>query len=308
MDTVHVSETAPATAAAKPRRRRVLVIHNPTAGPRAGGRLRRVLQHLWSLGAEVTVERTEGPGHARRLAARADADDVDVVVVAGGDGTINEVVNGLSSSAPPMAVVPLGTANLAAIELGLPKSSRAIAKMIVGGPARLMHVPSANGRRFVIMAGIGFDAHVVAHVNSSLKRRLGRYAYVLKTLTGLVGFRFRRYRVVVDGTTYEAGSAVIANGRYYGGPYTCTPDARIDEPGLQVCLFLRSGPISAIRYSLALLTGTLQKRRDVVIVPATTVSVEDGVGEPVQCDGDIASALPLEVCAGGPTLRIVAGA
>lgn len=273
----------------------MLIISNPAAGPRRSLRLRRVAAHLAGLGARIRMRQTAARGDAEAYAAEVCADEADVVAVAGGDGTINEVLNGLRAPAPPVAIIPLGTANVLAIEIGLSLRPREIARAIVQAPARPICLGRANGRRFVMMLGIGFDAEVVRRVGPRLKLIAGRGAYVGQSLLAAFSFPRRRYAVSIDGVGYEAASLVVANGRAYAGRFTCAPEARLDRPGLQVCLFHDAGSPAALGYMAALASGRLHRLASVEIVQATQVRVSGALGEPVQADGDIALALPLEI-------------
>jgi YegS/Rv2252/BmrU family lipid kinase len=286
-------------------RRRVLIIHNPKAGRFAARRLRRVLRRLSDFEATVVVRETTGRGDAETFAVEASADDFDVIVVAGGDGTINEVVNGLDGKDIPLAVIPLGTANVLAEEIGLPAHSPTIARTILEGRPKAIHVGSLNGRRFVMMVGVGFDAHVVAGVKPMVKRVLGKGAYVIESIVAMLGFAYPAYRVSIDGRSYSAASVVIANGRYYGGRYVCAPRASLDDGRLEVCLFLRTGPWNVLRYGVCLLTGTLDRLPDVEVVSGMRITIEGGPREPVQCDGDASAELPVVASAGDGTLQLV---
>jgi len=286
-------------------RRRALIIYNPVAGYSPGRRLSRVCQSLSWLGVEQTVRETAYRGDAEAFAATASSRDFDVVAAAGGDGTINEVVNGLAGSPLPLSIIPLGTANVLAAEIELPRKASAIARTIAAGETRRVHLGVANGRRFLMMAGLGFDAHVVSHVNQNIKQAVGKLAYVLQTGVSAFTFPSPAYRVVIDGVGHEAASVVIANGRRYGGPYSCAPDARIEAPEFHVCLFKSSGPLSIARYSTALMMSRLHQLSDIEIVRGGHVVVEGPEGEPVQCDGDIATTLPLTASIGADTLNLV---
>ncbi len=290
--------------------RRVLIIHNPLAGQRHGERFRRVLAELFALGCTLTVRRTRRRGDAEALARAASFEAFDVVAVAGGDGTINEVINGLADFRLSLAIIPLGTANVLAHEIGLSGRPEAVARTIAGAEAVPVKIGLANGRRFAQMAGVGFDARVVAGVDPGIKRLLGRLAlgklaYVIETLVQLVKSPFPRYRLLLDGRAVEAASAVVANGRYYGGRFSCAPEARIDGDVFQVCLFSRGGRWDALRYAWGLLSGRLRHFRDVAVVAAREITVEGPVGEPVQADGDVLGALPLSVTALPVRLRLL---
>lgn len=275
--------------------RRVLVIHNPTAGWRRRRRFTRILDALISEGVEVDVRPTTKRGDAEAFARAARADSIDVIAVAGGDGTINEVVNGLEDSRLPLAIIPLGTANVLAHEIGLGGSAVEIARTIAHGTPRKISVGVVNGRRFVMMAGFGFDAYVVSQVKPRVKKFIGKAAYVLSTLKALMSFRFPKYRVTVDGQTFDVASAVIANGHYYGGTFVCAREARLEDPTLYAVLFMNPGPWHTARYALWMMLGRLDKLDDVRIVPATDISVERVDAGPVQGDGDILAHLPARI-------------
>ena len=215
--------------------RNILILFNPVAGGRRGRRLRAVLDLLQKCDARVELRTTGAPGDARRFAGEAD-DDVDTIVAAGGDGTINEVVNGMAArgtGGPDLALLPLGTANVLAAEIGFRDlSARRIANTIAEGASRDLYLGRADSRYFALMCGVGFDAHVVARVTPHLKRRLGKLAYVLASLVELWRYRPRRYAVTLDGRRHDAASAIVANAHFYGGRYVVAPRARIDEAEL----------------------------------------------------------------------------
>ncbi|HKY94843.1 MAG TPA: diacylglycerol kinase family protein, partial [Kiloniellales bacterium] len=163
--------------------RRLLVVFNPTAGARRRRRLDRFLRAVAAAGAEVTLCETTAAGDAHAFALAAREDDYDALVVAGGDGTINEAINGLLQRLPgapalPLGVLPLGTANVLACELGLPLTPERAAAVILAGQRRLVSLGEANGRAFALMVGVGFDAAVVAGISPRLKRLLRQGAYV----------------------------------------------------------------------------------------------------------------------------------
>jgi diacylglycerol kinase (ATP) len=282
-------------------RRRAFVVFNPAAGRRRRSRLAATLQHLVAAGCTVELRTTAARGDAERLireaAARENAKAVDLFVVAGGDGTINEAVNGLLSTigaAPPLAIMPLGTINAVAREIGLPTAPAEIAEVIANGVVRIIHVGRANGRCFTVMVCAGFDAHVMAGVSVALKRWLGTGAYALEALRQLFRFKFRRYRVTIDGRTYDAASAIVAKGHFYG-LYVCAPEARLDAPEFQVCLLDRGGRWSTIRYGLALVCGRLPRLSECRIVCGRSIVIEGPVGDPVQGDGEIIARLPVRI-------------
>ena len=235
------------------------------------------------------------PGDAERFAGEARLEECDRLVVAGGDGTINEALNGIADPAMPLAIVPLGTANVLAHEIGLGLGARAAARAIVDGTPQRIALGRVDGRRFVMMAGIGFDAEVVARVDRRLKRVVGRLAYAIEVARNIVGDSPTAFELTIDGAAHRAYSAIIANGRHYGGPFVVAPEARLADPILQVVLFKGGRRRDIVRYIAALMAGRLSRLDDVTMVMARRVEVRDPAGAPVQGDGDTLAHLPVAI-------------
>ncbi len=273
-------------------RRHLMVIFNPTAGRRRSRALAEAMRLLESR-VELTHRRTGAPGDAEAF-ARATPQGV-IALVAGGDGTANEVANGLlAAGGGEMAILPLGTANVLAAELGIVSIAGA-ADAAANGPLLTCRPGLANGRGFLLMAGVGFDAHVVANVSPRLKRLFGKGAYVVETLRQLARFSFPRYRVTVDGTAYDAASVIVARGHFYGGRFVVAPEAGLESDELHVCLFHRGGRLQTILYAVALAAGRLHRSRHVKIIKARKITIEGPPGDPVQGDGDLIGRLPVTI-------------
>ncbi len=157
-------------------RRDLCIIHNPTAGRRRTRFYDAVAAALEERGCRLTVRETSGPESATELARAAAAEPFEAVVAAGGDGTINEVVNGLAGAPMPLGLIPLGTANVLAAEIGLPRRPESVAAALIEGALRSAYIGRANGRAFAMMAEVGFNAHVVHGIDLGLKRWVGRAA------------------------------------------------------------------------------------------------------------------------------------
>lgn len=296
----------------------LLLIVNPTAGRRRRGLVDAVAARVRAEAWAVDVVETQAAGDARRLAETCDARRYGVIAVAGGDGTINEVVNGLAGrgdDAPAIGIVPLGTANVLAHELGLGFSPAAVARTMTGGRALSMQpgeaVNGSGARCFSLMAGAGFDAKVVAGVSAPLKRRLGRAAYVWRSLVEARRYKPVRYQVEIDGVRHEASSVIVTRSRHYAGPYVVAPNAALGEPLLHVCLFERWGRSHTFRYGLALLLGCLPRTAGYRVVTGRSVkvSVLNDAGErraqPVQIDGDNVLTLPVSIGLSAGAVRLL---
>ncbi|MGE0719632.1 MAG: diacylglycerol kinase family protein [Alphaproteobacteria bacterium] len=276
----------------------LVVIHNPTAGRRRARRLARTLERLAASGRGLVVRRTTQRGDAEAFARAAAADPATrAIVVAGGDGTINEAINGLADSGAAFGILPLGTANVLAHELAIGGSLSGAARVLERGATRPIRLGAVEGRRFAMMAGAGYDAWVVDGIDPATKRRWGKVAYVLSGMKVFSRWRPQTYRVTIDGIDHEAASVVCCNGHFYGGRFVLAPAARLDDDLLHVVLFGRGSRGAVLRYVLAMATGLIGHLPDVRIVPGRIIEIAaaDGAGEPVHADGDIVAHLPVTV-------------
>jgi len=278
----------------------VLIVFNPAAGAGRRRRLGRALAALLARGLRPDLAETRGPGHAEALAREAAGRGVPVVVAAGGDGTIAEVAAGLAGSGAALGVLPLGTANVLAWELGLPRQPERAAEIVAGGRASLLHpgiARFADGRTrlFVQMLGAGFDAEVVARLDLGLKRRIGRAAYVWQSFRELGRYGFPPIAATLDGAAVPAASVIVTKGRLYAGRYCIAPAARPAEPGFQVVLFRCPGALQAALAGAALPIGLVPRVPGVEILPARRVAMAAAAPVAVQCDGDPAGTCPVAV-------------
>ena len=282
---------------------RLLAIVNPASGRgQAARRAQLFAQAATRLGAGVTLVTTAAAGDACELAAGCPA-DVRAIVSIGGDGTLNEILNGLLRAGRdiPVALFPQGTANVVARELGLPSAPEELAHVAVCGRPWPVDVGLANGRVFSLAAGVGFDAAVVRAVHEN---RSGAISYA--SYAGPMFRAFWNYPSSVplcvrcDGETVcaDARYVVIGNTGRYGGPFMITPDATMED-GLFDLYCLRS---ARRRDLLAAMAGALAGGRQWERGPSVCmrgrrveVTAVDGRAVDVQLDGDIGPALPL-VC------------
>ncbi|WP_262270576.1 diacylglycerol/lipid kinase family protein [Microvirga yunnanensis] len=289
--------------------RRLLVIFNPAAGRRRRRRLAAVLDGLERQGSEVALRETASAGDAERV-ARECGPDIGAVVVAGGDGTINEAINGLMArepSSPPLGIIPIGTTNVLSRDLGIPQQAEALAQLLARGETRNIYVGRANGRHFSLMCGVGMDAHIVSRTSIRLKKRIGKLAYVVQGLRELVANVPRRYRVEIDRSeVVEASSVIVTKSRLYGGEFQLAPQSAIGRPELQVCLFLRGGRFSTLVYVIGMVAGHLDRMPGYRTVTARAIRIDGPDGDPTQLDGDPGGGLPLEIGLGEHPLAVIA--
>jgi len=291
---------------------RIAIIFNPIAGRRRRLTLEDVCDRLTARGWAIDLRPTGARGDAERM-AREIADlpkesRPDLLAVAGGDGTIGEAINGLSGAMTglPVAIIPMGTANVLAAEIGLAVNPDAIAAAIDARQSQAIYIGRTNGRAFTLMAGVGVDAHVVADLDAALKRRIGKGAYVLGAFKQLFRFGFPTYRVSIDNQSpIDAASVIVAKGRFYGGRHVVAPKARLADPSFQICLFERRGPFHMLRYALALGCGRLPKASGYSILEGRDVTITGPEGDPVQGDGDVLGHLPARITVAPAPVQLV---
>src|SRR6266568_324512 len=288
-------------------RRRALIIVNPTAVRSRSSRRRldRVVAALKRRGCAVVL-RHAGPasGDAERLAREAEA-EFDLIVAAGGDGTLNAVANGMATAPRPLALLPFGTANVLAREIGLPRDPERLADLIAAAPARPIWPGLAGDRLFLTMASSGFDAETVAAVHPRLKRHAGRLAFAWAILACLWRYRACELHARVDGVDHRAAALIAAKGRFYAGPYVIAPRADLAEPMLDLVLLQRSGRLAVLSYLGALLLGRLPRHRDIIVLRTREAFVSAAEPVPVQADGEIVARLPVRIAIAEQPLRLV---
>jgi YegS/Rv2252/BmrU family lipid kinase len=269
---------------------RILLIGNPVSGGDARPQIARAVAWLRAEGASVEVVLTEKSGDARRFAVLARDQGYDRIVAAGGDGTLNEVVNGLAPSSVPVAFLPLGTTNVFALEAGIPCKIEAACRLALAGTPCPICLGLADSERFLLMVSAGFDAAAVHRVDLALKRRAGKLAYLASALAILFDGPLPTFEVTGDdGLTRAACQVVAGNGRYYGGRFSLTPAASFFAERLDVCLIV---PMSRPRFvltALALLAGLTPPG---AVRFATGHLRLRGDGISLQIDGDDRGTLP----------------
>ncbi len=282
--------------------RKAILISNPKTGRYASRRLppiADVYAQLRSLGLDIELIATSGPGDATRIAAAAARNGAVDVIVAGGDGTINEALQGLIGTSARLAILPRGTANVLAHELDLPIDCLRAAEVIVRGRTRRVHVgcavddKSGVRRYFLLMAGIGLDASVVRRVHPGLKKLFGKGAFWFSGLSHLADWKLMPFEIEVEGQHFTATFATIGKAAGYGGDLTVTPRAQLDQPDFEICIINSQ---SRIRYlqllSYAMRSGVPSHKPGVHFLRASKARA---IGDTsVQVDGELIGRLPMK--------------
>lgn len=286
----------------------VLIIVNPTSGSAKPQATASVKQALRDAGAKVTLYITQHAGDATTYLQHYTG-PLDVVAVAGGDGTLNEVVNGLQARANNsyrLALIPMGTTNVLAYELGIKRKNTV--QTILNGKEKHIYPGRINGKRFMLMAGVGYDAWVVDKVDLTLKHRVGKLAYVLSMLKQLRHFGAKHYQLTIDGKVHTAASAIITNGRFYGGSFLLSRQADLSAPTIQVIMLNGKHMGSLLLCLLGLPFGLMESMAGVTSIAGSKIHVEmlnQIQREPAQADGDIQGELPLLIEMENEPLRVL---
>jgi YegS/Rv2252/BmrU family lipid kinase len=279
---------------------RICIIANPAA---RGVSTR--LERLRQLQRNVVIRTTDGPGDAEAQAERAVDQGYTTIVAAGGDGTINEVVNGIGNAPIALGILPMGTVNVLAMELGIPFDLVSAWKVIRAGHVRLIDQATANGHTFVQMAGVGVDAQIVERNNRQVKQVLGPLSYLL-TATQVAAKRPPRLLVTSAEHPGVTGSFVlVGNGRFYGGPFPLFAHADMQDGLLDVYVFKYMNYLHLMRYFRGMLFGSLSRFSDVTYFKTRHLLVEASLPVPLEADGELAGHSPVEFAVKRRKLRVI---
>lgn len=273
--------------------RGLFVIHNPAAGPTRAERLQRKVETALAA-REVPYEyaRTEAPGHARELTLTALAGGYRRVLVAGGDGTVLEAVSALVGSPTALALLPVGTGNQLAANLGVPRGLRAALDVALTGNLRQIDVGLMDGQPFTIIAGAGFDAEVV-RPRSEVKKRLGYLAYVHAATAAAFAPRPSMLRITVDGEAHEFSGIGVEVANMPGltapmlrRPVDLVPNGRPDDGLLDVCVLAVQTTIDFLSAMSSIITRRYGRNPRLRYLRGREVLVEADPPLPVQVDGE----------------------
>jgi len=287
-----------------------LMIHNPNAGSGGSGR-RRLLdeaRHIFaSRGIDADLAETTGPGHATEIAARAAEECRGLVIACGGDGTLNEIVNGLATHQNghrvPLALLPGGTANILAKELDLPWNIPKAAEKLVHGEVKEVALGLATPleqpekkKYFLSVAGAGPDGTIVYSLDLGLKARVGILAYWWQGARQIFGYDFPHFRVISGGRKANASLVIVGRTKNYGGPFKITTEADLFEDRFEILSLATRSGLRYLSYLPSLWRGKLRGTAGVDFFKAESVLCEPLGANPVyaQVDGEPLARLPVE--------------
>ncbi len=290
--------------------RRVALIFNLFAGGFKSGRSQRLPQAvdlLTGQGCDVTLFETTATGSGGDLAREALRQGAECVLAAGGDGTISEVAGGMAGSETPLGILPAGTANVLAHELGIPCHPAEAAGKLGAYTARRVALGAIeNGaappRYFLMMAGAGFDASIVYNLDAQMKQRLGRLSYWIGGFSKL-SRKLDRLHARIDGQEYACSFALVSRVRNYGGDFNIAREVTLEQDDFEIVLLETDNALVYFRYLAGVMTQQLQHDPGVRFFRASQIELWPSGAERVhlQADGEYIGALP-------STLRVAPGA
>src|SRR5216110_3868658 len=282
-----------------------VVILNPTAGnPET---LRAWQERVESVTRGCPIRVTSHPGEAEALARRAVEEGFARIVAAGGDGTVTQVANGLAGSNAALGLLPMGTVNVFAMELGLPLHNQQLCwEIIEGANNRLVDLPSANGKCFVQLAGVGLDAQVVKETSLASKRSFGPLSYLISAAQIAARQPPKLYIESESGSVGEGSFVLIGNGRLYGGPFPFFKRALIDDGLLDVVVFKRIGYLDIIRYLQEVIFSSSISMPELEYFQTKRLRVSSDDEVPVEVDGELIGTCPVEFRVRERGLRVLA--
>ncbi len=275
------------------------IIANPVAGGgRAYSAIQRCVREWMDPAWEVEILPTRNTNHAGQLARDLCASPPDLLAICGGDGTLNEVASHLSNPPFPVAVLPAGTANVLARELGLPLDPVRALQIALRRKVRLVdlgELGSGSKRKFLFVAGIGFDAYAVFRVKPTLKKVMGMSAYAVAILDCLQSYSFPEFQVIAGDQSFTATSCLACNAKSYGGGLVFCPGADMSDGLLDVLVLQGRRRIALAWFLILAFLGKAQKGNWIHRLQTKSLKIEGPPEALVQTDGELAGSLPLDV-------------
>jgi YegS/Rv2252/BmrU family lipid kinase len=282
-----------------------VVIINPAAGSPETSR--HWHERVESIVRDCPIRITSHPGEAEALARRAVEEGFARIVAAGGDGTVNHVANGLAGSSAALGLLPLGTVNVFAMEVGLPSNNLELCwEIINGGNVSLVDLPSANGKHFVQLGGVGLDAQVVKETSLAFKRSFGPLSYLISAAQIAARQPPKLFLESENASVSEGSFVLIGNGRLYGGPFPFFKNAVLDDGLFDVVVFKRLGFLEIIKYLQDVVFSSEIRVPEVEYFQTERLRVSSDQDVPLELDGELAGNCPVDFQIQKKALRVLA--
>lgn len=269
----------------------ICIIFNPKAGSGKKATLDRIIKKLSSTN-KVELFETKAKGDATNI-SRKESDNFDIIIAAGGDGTIHEVVNGISNNTL-LGIIPMGTANIVAIEAGITNNIDHICKIINEGVTKKIFTPTINNQKFILMAGIGYDAQVVNSINPKLKRIFGKFIFVFEAFKQFFKLKDFNISVNADGQIYEGNWVLVTNAKHYAGPFSITKNTDIFQSKLVCYVFNNLTKLNFLQSLwFIIFYGDLSRSKHIITLDTDLLEITSSTQTPIQCDGESLTCTPV---------------
>lgn len=281
------------------------LIFNPTAGRgRARRHVAQAVAHLESRGARVELHASTSPEDLTRVAAESSRGSYDRVVVSGGDGTLNLAIRDFDLTRGTLGLIPQGSGDDFAKVLGIPRTVNAACDLILDGTPRAVDVATANGIRYLGVAGVGFDSEVAKFANENVKFLRGSLVYLYAIFRVLP--RFTPHRVAINGRDETIMFATVGNSRQYGGGIRITPHAEVDDQLLDLCIIHETSRAQLLKTLPLAYTGAHVKSEFVEMSRGTDFRIDAAHALDVYADGERITTTPVQFGLATERLSIVA--
>ena len=256
---------------------------------------------------DISIETTKQPGHATKLAKAAVDQNIDAIIVVGGDGTINEVINGISHTDIALGVIPFGTANVFSLEFNLPLEINDACQKIMDGKCKKIDLGKMNGKYFSCMTGIGFDAHVIKCADRYLKRVFGALSYILIGIKEYFTYKFNPIVLKIDDnpTPINGYIVIIGNSKYYGGQMVFAPKADPTDGLLDVCVFKYKNIVPTLLGIIQMKLGIIKHNAFIKYYQAKSIQVDQSGAHKIHIDAEYTCNTPANISVQANALWVI---
>jgi|FLOH01.1.fsa_nt_gi diacylglycerol kinase (ATP) len=270
----------------------IKLIFNPEAGNKKID-LNNIIKFFENKKHTIKLFITQKKGDARKFVSKKDS--YDTIVIIGGDGTLNEVINGLQNYHVKIGLIPSGTENVLSKELKIPLNVQKACEIIHKGKTITADIGSSNETKFLFVVGVGFDAHAIRNVNTRLKKIFGKHSYKIAAIKTLFQHKAEELTITINKKKTKAYFAIITNIKKYAGNILVAPNAEFNDGQFELCLFKNKDIWSTIKYLTSISSGKLSNNKDMEIYQITTATIESKIPVLYHTDAEIGGTTPLKI-------------
>lgn len=256
-----------------------------------------VEKKISSLGFKPIIKVPQNANEMILHVKNAVKESFDLIVAAGGDGTVNLIATHVAQSNTAMSIIPVGTVNLLALNLGVPFDPLLACELLKKPKVKKIDLGVANGKYFTCIAGIGYDAYIISQVHPGLKKKWGVASYLILGIQNLFSYQFKRIRLSIGNLTISPHPymVIVTNGKFYSKGNLIAPHAQMDDGKLDIVSFNSKRLPSFVKYALGMKTGTIHKSKEITYLQGEKIAIQKHGLHYVQLDGEYVGRTPLEI-------------